>query len=740
MESIETWRALLVALPDAAVVLNEERVVFLNELASGLFGISAQASAGLPIERLFPVAEERARLAAAADESSLELSCRGPDACFLADVRTRVLESSEPSGRLCVIREITMSRTDQRRYRTAAEMFELGVFDHDQITEELWGSARHRALYGLTPDEELSIPRILVTLHPEDIATVAPAIARAHDPTGDGRFDVEHRVIRPDGGIRWIRTRSQTFFAEIGGERRAVRTIGAAADQTARKETERERERLVAVLEETPDVVAIAAPDGALLYLNRSARALLGVADHEGLSLGDHYTTASSEMLQRTALPIAEREGVWSGDATLMAADGREVPVSLVVVAHFRGDDSLERYSTVARDLSREKELEQQLLQSQKMEAIGRLAGGVAHDFNNLLSVIMGCTDLALRDLPETSPIREELEEVLHASERAAALTRQMLAFSRRSVLRPRIIDVNEVLERMIPMLSRLIREDIELSVRLVPEIGNIDADPSQVEQVILNLVVNAHDAMPVGGKLTLETQTVFVDELPTETRLESKTGWLVMISVSDTGVGMDAKTKARIFEPFFTTKQLGQGTGLGLSTVFGIIKQSGGSIEVDSELGRGTIFKIYFPCTNEPATPSERPLPRSVAPAQGELVLVVEDELQLRKLIVTLLRRSGYRTLEADRPEEALALARAHPGEIDLLLTDVVLPGMSGKELVALLSMEHPNVRVLYSSGYDENCIVHHGVLEKDVHFLPKPITLETLQASVARALGDVE
>jgi PAS domain S-box-containing protein len=409
-----------------------------------------------------------------------------------------------------------------------------------------------------------------------------------------------------------VRSRSQTVFAEIDGQRRLLRTVGASADQTARKETERDRERIVAVLEETPDFVAIAAPDRSLLYLNRSARTLLGVPDDADLSrltLGAHHTAASREVLLRTVLPTAERHGVWSGDATLVARDGREVPVSLVALAHFRGDDTIERYSTVARDLSREKELEEQLFQSQKMEALGRLAGGAAHDFNNLLSVIIGGTDLALSRITDDHPLRELLEGVLDASKRATELTQQMLTFSRKSVARPGVpVDVNDVIERMKHIMLRLLGKDIELRVRLAPDLGSIKADPTQVEQVILNLVVNARDAMPKGGTLTVQTQTAFVDEAAAHG--STKPGAHVVLHVSDTGTGMDAETKTRIFEPFFTTKRLGEGTGLGLSTVFGIVKQSGGSIRVDSELGRGTSFDISFPCANAAAKPPQAAVP----------------------------------------------------------------------------------------------------------------------------------
>lgn len=610
MHFTETWKSLVDALPDAVVGLYDGKVAFINERAAQLFGVDEDRS--VAVERLFPIREQVEKLLAEPAGTAVETDCQTSDGRrFLADVRCRGVDGSSPSLALCVVRETKMSVTDQKRYRTAADLFELGLFDHDQVTDELWASAGHRALYGVTSDESLTIPRLLQGLHPEDFDLVAPAIARAHDPALGGRFDVEHRVIWPNGEIRWIRTRSQTEFASIDGQLRAVRTVGACADQTSRKEAERERERIVSVLEESPDFVAIASPDRTLSYLNRSARRLFGVSDDDDISqrnLADHHTEASREVLVSRAIPDAERDGVWSGEATLLGAHGQEVPVSLVLLAHFRADDSIERYATIARDLSREKELEEQLLHSQKMEALGRLAGGAAHDFNNLLSVIISGTDLARGRLPESSPIRHELDIVLEASKRATDLTQQMLTFSRKSAQEGAVVDINDVITRMMHILSRLAGKSIELRVRLAPEPGNIKADASQIEQVVLNLVVNARDAMPKGGTLTLETRTVFEEETPGASCLSLVPGAYVTLVVADSGTGMDAQTKAHIFEPFFTTKQIGEGTGLGLSTVFGIVKQSGGSIRVESELGRGTSFEVSFPRTNLPGSPSEGP------------------------------------------------------------------------------------------------------------------------------------
>jgi PAS domain S-box-containing protein len=379
--------------------------------------------------------------------------------------------------------------------------------------------------------------------------------------------------------------------------------------------------------------------------------------------------------------------------------------------------------------------LEEQLRQAQKMEAVGRLAGGVAHDFNNLLSIVLSYTDLILGQIEPESPFRADLDEIHRAGARAAELTRQLLAFSRQQVLQPRRLDLNEVLAGMERMLPRLLGEHIEIAFRKAEGLHAVNADPSQIDQVLMNLVINARDAMPDGGKLTIETANVILDPQVASEHLDARPGPHVMLAVSDTGVGMDRATLGRIFEPFFTTKETGRGTGLGLSTVFGIVKQSGGSLWVYSEPGQGSTFKIYLPVVEGMA---ERPRP---APVAGDLhghetVLLVEDEEQVRTLASHLLRRLGYRVLEASRASEALALADAHNGEIDLLLTDVIMPEMGGRELAAKLVAERPETRVLFMSGYTDDAIVHHGVLDEGMQFLQKPLTPDTLARRVREVL----
>jgi two-component system cell cycle sensor histidine kinase/response regulator CckA len=389
----------------------------------------------------------------------------------------------------------------------------------------------------------------------------------------------------------------------------------------------------------------------------------------------------------------------------------------------------------LALDVTERRQLEAQLRQSQKMEAVGTLAGGVAHDFNNLLTTILGYSGLVLEQLREEDPLREEIREIQRAGERAADLTRQLLAFSRKQVLAPVVLGLNAIVVDMEKMLRRLIGEDVDLTAMLAPDLWSVQADPGQIEQVIVNLIVNARDAMKRGGKVTIETRNINLDDSYLRSHGYVRLGEYVCLSVTDTGTGMDPQTRSRIFEPFFTTKAPGKGTGLGLSTVYGIVKQSGGSIEVYSEPGRGTSFKVYLPralAAEKPAAPHVRPSPLG----GSEIVLLVEDEEAVRRLARLVLEKSGYAVLEAGSAEDAQSIVASHAGAIDLLLTDSVMPGMSGPDLARTLRSERPELRVLFMSGYTDDAIVRHGLLTASEAFLQKPFTPEGLARKVREVL----
>ena len=390
----------------------------------------------------------------------------------------------------------------------------------------------------------------------------------------------------------------------------------------------------------------------------------------------------------------------------------------------------------IGRDVTERLGLEQQLRQAQKMEAVGRLAGGIAHDFNNILTAITGHADLLLEDLGHHDPRRADVDEIRRSAERAAGLTRQLLAFSRQQVLQPKVVDLNALVLDMDKLLRRLIGEDVELATVLDPTLGRVTADPGQLEQVIVNLAVNARDAMPQGGKLTLETRNIDLDSSYTLEHSLVKPGPYVQLTVSDSGIGMDEETQAHAFEPFFTTKPRGQGTGLGLAMVYGTVKQSGGFIWVYSEPGRGATFKIYLPRVDAPVESAAPPAPVERPPRGSETVLLAEDEPAVRAIARQALERQGYTVLAAPSGADALALAAQHGATIHLLLTDVVMPGMSGRDLADRLTAQRPGIRVLYISGYTDNAIVRHGMLEPGLAYLQKPFRPDALVRKVREVL----
>jgi two-component system, cell cycle sensor histidine kinase and response regulator CckA len=401
--------------------------------------------------------------------------------------------------------------------------------------------------------------------------------------------------------------------------------------------------------------------------------------------------------------------------------------------------------SVFARDITERKNaevererLEEQLRMAQRMEAIGSLAGGIAHDFNNLLSVILGCTEFAMARAREDDQLRDELLELKKASDRAAALTRQLLAFSRKQVLQPVSLDLNQIAAGVEKMLRRILGEDIDYIQVLAPDLGMVWADPGQIEQVLMNLVVNARDAMPAGGKLIIETSNVDLDEAHAARHLAVKPGPYVRLTITDTGCGMDAATQARIFEPFFTTKEIGRGTGLGLSTVYGIVKQSGGNIWVYSECGQGTTFKVYLPRMRSFTTKvTSSGLAAVPSRSTGtETILVVEDEEAIRNIAKRMLQEAGYTVLTTSTASDALLIGKTHQGKIHLLLTDVVMPQMGGRELSESLAVALPGIKVLYMSGYTDEAIVHHGTLDPGTHFIPKPFSTAELLRKVREVL----
>ncbi len=536
-------------------------------------------------------------------------------------------------------------------------------------------------------------------------------------------------------GDRWFRVTADPVTDEQGA---VLGSVHLYADITERKHSEQALAQLAAIVTSSDEAMIGTTLDGLVVSWNPAAQRLFGytAAEIQGQPLArlipaDRAAELPSDLARvRHGTRRDSYETQWQGKGGIR----RDVVVTVSPIREAGG--GVLGASVIVRDITAHKRLQEQFRQAQKMEAIGRLAGGVAHDLNNLLTIILGYGQVIAGQLAPADALQGLATEILKAGDRAAVLTRQLLAFSRQQVLRPRVISLNAVVADLQNMLPRLLGEDVALATRLDPTLLRVFADPVQMDQILLNLAVNARDAMPDGGYLTIETANVTVDETGTRANPEVRPGTYVLLAVRDTGTGIARDLLPHIFEPFFTTKEVGKGTGLGLSTVYGIVKQSGGYISVDTALGQGTTFKIYLPATEAPvASVPAAPPPATVLSGQ-ETVLVVEDEEGVRNFTAFALRRHRYQVLTAADGREALRLARQHPGPLHLLVTDVVIPGMNGRELAERLAMLHPEMRVLYISGYTSDTITRHGLQGGEKHFLQKPFRPQEVARKVREVL----
>jgi PAS domain S-box-containing protein len=641
--------------------------------------------------------------------------------------------------------EASLYRSEER-LRQAVRVSHIGIFDHDHLADTIYWSPEQRAIFGWGAEEPVTLRAYLESIHPGDRERITAAVKRSHDPAGDGLFDVEHRIVLPDGSIRWASIRCQTCFTGEGAQRRPVRTVGAVRDITEQKQAEEEQRKLATLVAMNRDAIGIMTIEGRLVYLNHAAMTLFGLASIEEAcrkTMFDLFAESDREQA-RADLDTTLDRGYWSGEARLRHFQtGQPIDVE-VTTFQIRDDNGAPLYiAAFARDIADRKraeaekaKLEEQLFQAQKMESIGRLAGGVAHDFNNLLTVINGYSQLVLSDLEPSDPLWSSLDEIRKAGERAVGLTRQLLAFSRKQILQPRVLDLNRVVSDLRPMLERLMGEDVEVRVALEAVSGTVRADPHHLEQVIMNLAVNARDAMPSGGRLLMETASVELDATYARLHPEVNAGRYVMLALSDNGLGMDEATRRRIFEPFFTTKPAGKGTGLGLSMVQGIVVQSGGHISVYSEPGRGTSFRIYLPAVAE--AEADEAIPAAVAALGGsETILVVEDLAEVRDYAAAALRAYGYRVIPAGNAGEALLICERELDRIHLVLTDVVMPNLGGPELAVRLKQLRPGIKVLLMSGYTDNAISIDGALDERFQFIEKPFSPEQLARKVRAVLG---
>jgi two-component system cell cycle sensor histidine kinase/response regulator CckA len=770
-------------------------------------------------------------------------------------------------------------RESEERLRQAVRVSHIGIFDHNHLTDTIYWSLRQREIHGWGSDDPVSLPAFFDLVHPEDRERIAAAVGRAHDPAGDGLFDVDHRIILRDGTVRWTTTRSQTFFAGEGGARRPVRTVGAVRDITEHKQAiealEESEKRYRTLFDTMAQGVVYQAADGSIVAANAAAQQILGLSldqMKERSSLDPRWRSVHEDgsdfpgdrhpamLALRTGKPvngvlmgvfhpgvnerrwilvdaipefrpgetrpyrvfatftdITERKRVEAERTQLLnvletsqneiyifdsesllfqyvnrgalrnlgyasdrvismtpvdlkpefdetsfrnfiapllrreqekltfetvhrRADGSDYPVEVhLYPAEYRGRRA---FLAIILDISERKKaeeekakLESQLIQAQKMESIGRLAGGVAHDFNNMLSVILGYAELLKARLPAGDPLVKDVLEIEKAGIHSRDITRQLLAFSRKQIIEPRSVNLNDLIESAQNTLARLIGEDIDQRFHPGKDLWKIKIDPSQVDQILMNLAINARDAMPRGGKLMIETKNIHLDEAYCRTNAECLPGHYVLLEVSDDGAGMDKEILSHIFEPFFTTKEVGKGTGLGLATVYGIVKQNNGFINVYSEPGRGTTFKIYIPrIRGEEIT--EKNEETIVAKGTGT-VLLVEDNVMVRGMTTAVLKELGYTVLVAETPQNALSLCESKDTTIDLLMTDVVMPEMNGTELRDKIRAIRPEIKVLFMSGYTSNVIVHRGVLGEGVQFVQKPFSMHDLARKVREAIG---
>jgi PAS domain S-box-containing protein len=583
--------------------------------------------------------------------------------------------------------------------------------------------------------EELNSPSFsfIENVHPDFREELVRAVKEAIK-AGRQSVHLEYRVRHKNGEYRWVSDHRRLVFDEKGY---LTHVDGLMQDVNDRKVAEEAQARLGMAVEQAGESIVITDKEGLIQYVNPAFERISGYSRPEAIGRTPAFLKSGihDEAFYRELWSTLRQETDWTGLLVNRRKDGTLYQEEAVISPVRDSAGKVVNFVAVKRDVTTERVMEEQLRQSQKMEAVGRLAGGVAHDFNNILTAILGYSDLLLARQRENSKIHRELLEIRNAGDRAAHLTRQLLAFSRRQVLEPKVVNLNDVVAGIDTLLRRLIGENIDIQTALDGQLGNVKIDPGQIEQVIVNLAVNARDAMPNGGTITIETANVKHGDGYSLRHRAIQPGSYVMLAVTDKGTGMDEETKSRIFEPFFTTKEKGKGTGLGLSTVYGIVNQSGGHVWVYSEPGKGTTFKIYLPRVDEAV---EAPGTKESATGTGrsETVLLVEDDHAVRNITRIVLCNDGYKVLEAANGEEGLMIAGSHAGKIDLVLTDVVMPKMGGLEMVEQLASILPETKVLFISGYPENALHRYGTLPPETSFLMKPFKADTLTNKVRSVL----
>jgi PAS domain S-box-containing protein len=656
----------------------------------------------------------------------------------------------DASGKLVAAVAIVVDVTDQRkaeravkstdeRLRFVAKATTDVIWDWDIKTnalvwndsvETVFGHKQHR----IYPEIQWWYDH----LHPEDRDRV---MAGVQTVLGDGstNWNDQYRYQREDGSYADVVDRGYIARDHTGA---ALRMIGAMTDVTERTRSEAAIRFQAQLLNAVQQAVVATDPDGVVIFWNKFAENLYGWTAKEAVG-GTIEELTPSPFLRDHGDEIVVRGAAgesWTGEFLVQGKTGKAFPALLTTSPVLDEKGRVLGFVRVSIDLTERRNLEEQFRQSQKMDAVGRLAGGIAHDFNNLLTVIRLNTEIILDSFDATDPRSDDVKQIKSAAERASSLTRQLLAFSRKQILQPRVLDMNSVVGTVEPMLRRLIGEDITITSQCGAR-GYVVADPGQLEQILVNLVVNARDAMPQGGRISIETKNVDLDENYTSEHAPVVAGRYVMLAVTDTGIGMNADTKEHAFDPFFTTKDPGKGTGLGLATVYGIVKQSGGYVWIYSEPAQGTALKLYFPEVSAAAAFGGGPeyQPTIKTPKRGsETILLVEDEEAVRGLACRILERQGYRVIPAEHGRDAMEIATREAGQIDLVLTDVVMPGMNGRGLVERLAGIRPAIKSLYMSGYTDDDIIRRGFIEPSKSFLQKPFTSEALLQTVRKVLDE--
>ncbi len=759
-QSEERYRALIETAPDVVYIISDKGVfTSLNPAFETITGWACAEWLGKSFAPLvhsedMPLAGEMFQKVMRGDSPPpYELRIRSKSGKYLVGefTSTPYIKDGKVAGKLGIVRDITERKQtevalqeSQALYHSLVEQLPAGVFRKDKegryVFVNPWfcrlKGVKAELFLGKKPEEVATIELAAGGINPSQIKLLAAQGTDHHQQimqTGR-QIEVEEHGVGDHGKEQHLYVVKSPISGPDGT---IVGTQGILFDITERKQAEAELNRLMTAIEQTPESVVITDTEGRILYVNPVFERVTGYSRAEVIGQNPRLLKSNrQESAFYRELWAKIRAGeVWRGRFINKKKDGTLFSEDAVIAPVRDGKGAITNYIAIKRDISHELDLEVQYRQTQKIDSIGRLAGGVAHDFNNILAVICGHTDLALAQLSPDAPLRSNLECIQESAERAANLTRQLLAFARRQVIEPRRINLNELIVNLNKMLHRLIGEDIKLVTQTAADLGQIKADPGQIEQVLLNLVVNARDAMPDGGTLTIRTYNVTLDEDYARRYLITP-GDYVMVSVSDTGMGMTDEVKQHIFEPFFTTKEQGKGTGLGLATCFGIIQQSNGHIHGESQVDKGTQFKIYLPRVREVEDSIlSHEVPVSL-PQGTETILLAEDEPSLRQLMARVLRTQGYTVLEAADGHEALALAQKNGAKIQLLLTDVIMPGLSGKMLAEWLGQVNPAVRVLFISGYINNNAVRDAMSRPGTFFLQKPFNPLDLTGKVREAI----